>query len=1321
MKKTLFLVAIMCLCLKGYGQIIRINNSSDAESSYDPQKLIEDVLISSECTTVNNFSFQVKGSPTDTSIKSYGFFKKPLGSNFPFEEGVILTTGIAFQAGNLVDANIIDNINGLSGDVDLQTALSQVNTNDATFIKFNFVPLVDNISFRFIMASEEYDGVTECDFADSFAFLLREVGTAKYNNLAVLPDGTPVSVKNINRSSLINNAAGQANCDSNTAFFDGYNLGSTNYGGRTKVLTASANVVPNKVYEIKLVVADVGDSLFDSAIFLEAGSFNIGGDLGKDRTIAAGNPGCDGTPVLLDATSQDGSVYKWFKDGVEIVGETNKNYAATINGTYKVEINLPGGCSSSDEIVLEFITPPFINNTPKDLFICETDNNGIETFNLTNNSSLVLGSQITTDFTITYHLNEADANSNRNAIVTPETYVNTNTEEMIWLRIATKNQVCFKVTSFRINVLKQAVANKPRPYEVCDNTTIGTDTDGLVSGFDLSTKINEALGAQSVSDYDVRFYYSQADADAKNTTAEITTTIPNTINPQPIYARVENKSNTACYDTTSFNLIVHPLPVLKGLEVDLKQCDTDIDRISLFNLTEANELISTNHTNENFTYYLTEAQAKTGLIADRITNFTDYANTIPGSGSFVYTRVETANGCFRTAKINLFVGASQIPASFVTLQYYECDNKITDNNNTNGIATFDFSDAKNTIENLFSGGVTATFYNNEADALAESNPIDIKSHRNEGYPTTQKIYVRIDSDDVNACLGLGHHVTLNVAALPDKNTIQDYVLCSDTNEATFDLTTKASEIIGTQTRPIFVSYHESEQDALNNNNPIAKAASYSSTTKTIYVRTQFDDNSNGMLDARECVSTDMSFNLVVNPNPVLINPDPIRVCSQQIDTEYDLTIRADQITNGDKTITLNYYKTQQDIINNTPITTPKAYTNTQLDRDIIVLATGANGCTKQITLSLKTILYANLNKNPIPIEECEIDNDGYDNFDVRRREGAILNGLTASNFTFTYYEEEADAIAGNTKAIQTPEDFANTQDHQYTQTIYARVQPVSNECFIVVPVTLIVNQVPEINIEEEYVICLDAASQSISPVLSTILPNPPIDTQLNITEYTFQWYIDSDTTDNLPGEIIAGATDAIYTPTAAGDYNVIATNRATGCTIPATTKVIGSYPPKSITVELGSDAFSGNNIFQVTVVGNGEYQYKLDTTDWQSDNRFENVRGGERVVYVRDLYHCNEVSAMQIVIDYPKYFTPNGDGTNDTWNIRGIATQPNAKVNVYDRYGKFLKQLMSTSSGWDGTYKGKLMPTDGYWFTLEYTEPRDNTIKIFKAHFTLKR
>ncbi len=92
-----------------------------------------------------------------------------------------------------------------------------------------------------------------------------------------------------------------------------------------------------------------------------------------------------------------------------------------------------------------------------------------------------------------------------------------------------------------------------------------------------------------------------------------------------------------------------------------------------------------------------------------------------------------------------------------------------------------------------------------------------------------------------------------------------------------------------------------------------------------------------------------------------------------------------------------------------------------------------------------------------------------------------------------------------------------------------------------------------------------------------------------------------------------------------------------------------------------------------------------------------------------------------MVIDYPPFFTPNQDGFNDTWNIKALEDQQLSTIYIFDRYGKLLKQIKPESEGWDGTYNGKPMPSQDYWFRVEFTEPTTGVKSEFKAHFTLKR
>ena len=1310
--KHLLTLLMLSLSHIGFAQIISVNDSSSPESEYGPEELIKKVMIKSSCSSADNFSFQVNGSQSSLTSKSYGYFKRPVGSTFPFEEGVILTTGIAFPAGNIIANERVDHDNGDAGDLDLEAALGQGGTRDATFIKFNFTPQVNAIDFRFIMASEEYDGGTECDYADSFAFLLREEGTLNYTNLAVLPDGTPVSVRNIN------NADG---CRANTEYFQGYDVGNTNYDGRTKALTASSAVTPGVTYEIKLVVADQGDSAWDSAIFIEGGSFNIGGDLGVDRTIVNGNPGCLGTDITLDANlSATGATFEWLKDGVVIPGEANSTLDVSTNGTYSFNATVVGSCEATDEAIIEFTIPPVITNPPEDVLLCETDGNGIEVFDFSANEVLILGGQPATNFSISYHTSQEDAEGNLSSITIP--HQNTLVIETIWMRIADLTQSCYKVVSFDIEVRSQPIVNSVNDIIFCDNSDDDDSNNGIVT-FDLSSKISEILGAQLDSEYSVKFYYDQPAADAGMEGTQIIIPIQNTTNPQFIFARIENKLNANCFGTTSFQLKVNPLPVVDS-EVTLKQCDTDTDGITNFNLNEANQLISTDYVNETFTYYLSQAQAESGLIVDQITTPTIYTNPTPVN-SIIHVRAETINGCFRTSKVNLVVAATLLDPVTFQLEYFVCDDTEIDNDDSNGVATFDFSDATaNVLAQLPTNqNLTVSYYTSESEALAEANPIfDITNYRNTASPTTQKIYVRVDSDDVNACLGLGHHITLNVDTLPERNTISDYILCSDTTQTTFDLTTKEAELIGGQTTPILFSYHLSEQHAIDNI-AIPNPSMYQnvSNPQTIYVRAQFDPNNNMNLDARECVRTDMSFQLQVNFNPVIFTPDPIIKCSDQVPTVYDLTIRESQITNNDTNIVLTYFESQLDLDTNSPIPNPTTYTSNTLSNTILVLATAVNQCTKTINLELNTILYANLNRSPPPLEECEIDNNGFDYFNLRLRELAILNGLNPLDFEISYYEDEMDAVSGNTNNISDPTNFENTIIQ--TQKIYVRLKPKLNNCFVIVPFTIIVNPVPEIDILDRYVICLNKDDQVVNPVTQPFLPIPPIDTQLSAVIYDFQWYKGSiDEVDFDPNTfIIPGATSATFSPSSEGTYTVLATNRVSGCRIPASTEVVSSYPPESINITLLSPIFSDNNRLEVNVIGAGTYEYRVDFGTWQSEVLFENVSIGEHIIYVRDRLNCNEIAQREIVIGYPKFFTPNGDGFHDTWNIAGMTVRSNAKIYIFDRYGKLLKQISPTGEGWDGIYNGAQLPSSDYWFVLDYNDSVTGKINQFRAHFTLKR
>jgi gliding motility-associated-like protein len=141
------------------------------------------------------------------------------------------------------------------------------------------------------------------------------------------------------------------------------------------------------------------------------------------------------------------------------------------------------------------------------------------------------------------------------------------------------------------------------------------------------------------------------------------------------------------------------------------------------------------------------------------------------------------------------------------------------------------------------------------------------------------------------------------------------------------------------------------------------------------------------------------------------------------------------------------------------------------------------------------------------------------------------------------------------------------------------------------------------------------------------------------------------------------------------------------------------------------------------VEGDGDYEYAINGGEFQDNSVFINVPPGLNTVIINDKNGCGITNPLEfLVVGYPKFFTPNGDGINDGWNIQGIETLTNPVVFIFDRYGKLLKQL-APNSVWDGTFNGQQMPSTDYWFRFEYGEIEEGLLvaKTRKTHFTLKR
>lgn len=375
-KRKLYIFLVLLSVQFGFAQYISV------DESYTAEELVEDVLFSNSCASVSNVS--VSGGDFGTGEKSWGYFNAA-GTSFDFEDGIILSTG---KARNGIGPNTFlsddDGINW-GGDNDLNQALNISNSLNATILEFDFVPLGNKISFDYIFSSEEYHDTAPCQYSDGFAFLLKEVGSSNYENLAVIP-GTNIPVKVTTVHPIIMNG-----CDAeNPEYFGSYNPTNhpTNYNGQTVILRAESDVTPGSTYHIKLIIADEGNYRYDSAIFLKGGSFSSVDSLGDNRTFQNNNPICYDENFTLDATTVGTTGYQWYFNDTLLVGKTNPilsfspPYDSSMNGNYRVRLDF-GTCSEWMEIQVDFTETLQINKA--EFKKCDDDlaQNGISYFTAT--------------------------------------------------------------------------------------------------------------------------------------------------------------------------------------------------------------------------------------------------------------------------------------------------------------------------------------------------------------------------------------------------------------------------------------------------------------------------------------------------------------------------------------------------------------------------------------------------------------------------------------------------------------------------------------------------------------------------------------------------------------------------------------------------------------------------------------------------------------------------------------------------------------------------------------------------------------------------
>ncbi|MEN9337533.1 MAG: hypothetical protein RLZZ500_2520 [Bacteroidota bacterium] len=563
--------------------------------------------------------------------------------------------------------------------------------------------------------------------------------------------------------------------------------------------------------------------------------------------------------------------------------------------------------------------------------------------------------------------------------------------------------------------------------------------------------------------------------------------------------------------------------------------------------------------------------------------------------------------------------------------------------------------------------IIASYFLTEGDAITNLNPI---VNPTDFHFTTnpQTLYVRLENTISGCSAYTSFKLTTTNLNLP---TLTDLTACdpNGTGFETFNLTPYANLLNPNGTNTVTFLNAQNSTTPL----PLLYTNSVAYQDETIWAH---------IVNTTTNCSGYKSFTLKVNPLPTIINTQ-LSQCDFEFNpdglTTYDLSLASPIVTNGNPDYVVTYYLNDTDANSNIG-NLNSIFTNTQNPQVITAKVTHTlTGCAVLAHVTLSTSVTPT---QTVTLTNCVDPTSGSSAFTFSNA------GFEGGGNIVTYHSTVQDALLEQNPILTQP--YLSSTPNQY---IYVRIENATQDCIGIHRIQLEHYEIPQ-------------ASLSVAGILCLNTPLQPVFINCQVTPsgtYSFAW---------SPGTSLNSQL-AVYQP---GQYTVTVTNTITGCQNTASVQVDASEIPTFNQVMI--EDLVDNNTVTVVVDGVGTYWYSLDDQPLQSSSVFEGVLPGDHEIKVWDENGCGMVFQTISVLGIPKYFTPNGDGIHDFWQIKGL--HPNAskvnKLHIFDRYGKLLYKIDPLKSGWDGTINKSQAPADDYWYVLEMIDGR-----IFKGHFTLKR
>ncbi|MFI1770866.1 T9SS type A sorting domain-containing protein [Thalassobellus citreus] len=798
---------------------------------------------------------------------------------------------------------------------------------------------------------------------------------------------------------------------------------------------------------------------------------------------------------------------------------TNYNASGVTTIYVRTEENITGSYDTTS-FEINVLSAPSINQ-PTPLEVCDSDvtPDGYTVMDLTEKDDEITGGD--SNLNVTYHYNSTDAGTGNNPIPTP--YINANTPtEIVYVRVINSQTGCVSTTTLKVIIHTMGIIDIG-DFALCDTNNDVNDT----LGFNLNTIENYIANDLSFP-ISVTFFQTEVDRDS-NTNEISKTNLYEATSPEVLYISIENTS-TGCSQVDDITLLINQVLFFNSTD-PIVYCDTDNDGIVSIDLHALDNLITSNNNSFEVTYFNTISDAENNT--NQLAPF--YSNTNPIE-TLVARITSVDTGCHTE---NLFdIEVLVAPAANKPTPIIICDN------DQDGFSVINLEDKIPEV-NSDTTGLNIDFYTSYDDANADVNPIfNTKNFISD----SKTFYIRVENALSNTqCYNIVE-LEVIVNTLPIIPVVSDIKVCQEGGSSTADflLADKDAEILNGQTGKE-VYYFEDAALTI----PIDKNNIYQNTSsnQTIYVKVE-------NITDKTCFDTSL-FNILVSSNPIFSKPSPFLVCDDISNDEFesfDLNEKTTEINqSANETLNITYYSSRTDAENNTGAL-PTTYTNTSNPQTIYIRIESADSfCFVIEELSLNIIAAPNITQVTTPLIECDTDYDGMTTFNLEDADFQILDRIQ-TNLIINYFENfediNQDDGLDNTNEILDPKVFFSE-----SKTVYIKVANTLTGCFSIIPLELVVNNIPpSIILDSFYELC-----EGSTLVLDAIISDSNV--------YTYSW----SNSENTP--TLSVNKEGVYTVT------ITNTN---GCTYSATAVVTS--------IECGDDDSDGIINSDEDINGNGNLE-----------------------------------------------------------------------------------------------------------------------------------